>query len=236
MADPVDDVDHVFTKPELFNLPLQKNEDRRKVDEDRRKVDEDRRRVYSDIIVQYANGRQIDILEIGVYTGNVLKGLLNYSPSTIKTYTGVDPYIGDETDPYFRSYWKSQTSEAEQQYKRTRAFFRQHNAALIRKKSEDFFEASQYMYDVVIIDGDHRLQPTIKDLRAGLNALRPGGLLVCDDYGNSDTPEVTRAVCKFVDEASESFDASGYRPIWFVNAGKPAPIQLTVIYWRKKVD
>ena len=97
-----------------------------------------------------------------------------------------------------------------------------------------FFAANTATFDVIIVDGDHRVLPAFRDLTNALAALRPGGLLICDDYGNSDTPEVTRAVVKFAAEAGDFYDAAGYRPIWFANAGKPDPIQLSAIYWRKK--
>ncbi|MGF7169450.1 SAM-dependent methyltransferase [Sphingobium xanthum] len=190
--------------------------------------------VYGEIISEFAQGGRIEILEIGVFKGSLIKGIMRHSKEMVKSYTGVDPYIGDETDPYHRSYWKSDQAVAFSQYEETKSIYDGFGAELVRQRSEDFFAANERTFDVVIIDGDHRYEPARKDLHAGLQALRPGGLLICDDYGNSDTPEVTRAVCKFVEEAGDFYDAAGYRPIWFMNVNKPAPIQLTAIYWRKR--
>lgn len=190
--------------------------------------------VYVDIIKKFADGRRLEILEIGVFRAGIMRRAMETAASSIASYTGVDPYIGDETDPYHHSYWKSDKSVAETQYDASKALFDKFGQTLIREKSDDFFKNNSRQFDVVIVDGDHRLEPAFRDLLNALAALRPGGLLICDDYGNSDTPDVTRAVGKFISVAGDFYDAAGYKPIWFQNAGKPAPIQLTALYWRKK--
>ena len=206
---------------ELYNLPC--------------KMDaEDRGRVYSEILSGYAQNRKIDILEIGVFRAGLITGLHRYAPQIVNSYTGIDPYIGDETDPYFKSYWKGQKSEAETQYGKSLAIYNSLGGKLIRTTSDAFFSSAAETYDAIIVDGDHRVIPTIRDLRNSLDHLRPGGLLVCDDYGNPDTPEVTQGVIRFCEASGDFYDAAGFRPLWFQNARKPAPIQLTVIYWRKK--
>lgn len=205
---------------ELFNLPI--------------KFSINRSSVYAAIINAYASGRKLRILEIGVFKAGLIQGIFKEVPDIVESYTGIDPYLGTEDDPYFKSYWKSDGKMAESQYEESRDIFEKLGGVIIRKTSDAFFRKNTEKFDVIIVDGDHRVGPAMRDLHNSLRALQPGGLLLCDDYGNSDTPEVTRAVVRFVEEAEDFYDASGFRPIWFQNGKKPAPIQLSVVYWRKK--
>lgn len=51
-------------------------------------------------------------------------------------------------------------------------------------------------YDVILIDGDHSYDGVKADFERYAEMLSPGGVLIVDDYGSKDWPEVTR----FVDE------------------------------------
>lgn len=205
---------------DLFNLPMD--------------LHINRGEVYASIIESYANGRALDILEIGVFKAGLIKSICAHSKELVKSYTGIDPYIGTEDDPYFASYWKGDGSVAQNQYEESSAIFERLGGRLIRDRSDNFFKSNSQDFDVIIVDGDHRVAPALRDLQNSLAALRSGGLLICDDYGNSDTPEVTRAAVRFVEGAGDFYDAAGFKPIWFQNAGKPAPIQLSALYWRKR--
>ncbi len=48
--------------------------------------------------------------------------------------------------------------------------------------------------DLVIVDGDHTRYGVISDFRNFWPKLRLGGLMVIDDFGNDDWPEVETAV------------------------------------------
>ena len=206
----------------IFNLPFVASQ-------------EDRGQVYASIYKAFADGRTLDILEIGVFRGGIIRSIFANCPEIVKTYTGVDPYLGNPDDPYFNAYWKGSADVAEKQYVDSEALFAERGATLVRKTSDQFFAEPGESFDLILVDGDHRFAPALRDLTNALTRLRPGGLLVCDDYGNSDSPDVTRAVVRFCARAGDFYDASGYRPIWFENAGKPAPIQLSIIFWRKKL-
>ena len=210
-------------KGSIFNLPFVS-------------APESRGQVYASIYKAFAAGRTLDMLEIGVFRGGIIRSVFAHCPEIVKSYTGIDPYLGNPDDPYFNAYWKGSADVAEKQYDESQALFAQHGATLIRKTSDQFFADPGESYDLILVDGDHRFEPALRDLTNALTRLRPGGLLVCDDYGNSDSPDVTRAVVRFCARAGDFHDASGYRPIWFENAGKPAPIQLSIIFWRKKHD
>lgn len=205
----------------IYNLPLT--------------VVEQRGDVYAEIVRGYnTRAAKLKILEIGVYKASLLKGFRRRIPEMIEAYYGVDPYLGNWRDPYFSSYWKGKRSVAEDTYKSAKTLFETAGATLIRSTSDKFFARNSMTFDVIIVDGDHRLKPAMRDLKNGLRFLVSGGLLMCDDYGNSDTPQVTKAVNSFLDENPDFYSASGFRPIWFQNTGKHIPIQLSVVYWNKK--
>ncbi len=191
--------------------------------------------VYPDIVRQYnREAKELTILEIGVFQASLIKAFNRKIPKMIGAYYGVDPYLGDSTDPYFKSYWRGEWSVAEDTFKSSKSIFDQLKGTLFRMKSDQFFDQNSMSFDVIIVDGDHRFEPAARDLKNSLRCLAPGGLLMCDDYGNSDTPEVTRAVNTFLNENPDFYTASGFRPIWFQNKGKHIPIQLSVVYWKRK--
>lgn len=206
--------------PSIYNLPMNSVE---------RRGD-----VYAEIIRKYNEKmNRLTILEIGVFQASLIRALHQNVPEMIGAYFGVDPYLGDATDPYFKSYWRGERSVAEDTFQSSTSIFERFKGTLLRMTSDQFFAQNSKMFDVIIVDGDHRFEPATKDLRNSLQFLVPGGLLMCDDYGNSDTPEVTRAVNRFLDENPNFYSAAGFRPIWFQNKGKHIPIQLSVAFWKK---
>lgn len=76
-------------------------------------------------------------------------------------------------------------------------------------------------YDVVVIDGDHSYDGVREDFERYAEYVKPSGVLIVDDYGSEDWPEVT----KFVDET-------------IVNDGRfeqVAVLSRTAIFRRKSV-
>ena len=70
---------------------------------------------------------------------------------------------------------------------------------IIQRMSTDpqaFVEASDRQYDFVMIDGDHSLGGVSNDFELFGNLVRPGGLLIFDDYDTADWP----AIGQFVDD------------------------------------
>lgn len=66
--------------------------------------------------------------------------------------------------------------------------------------------------DIVIIDGDHLYEGVERDFRNYAPRIRPGGLIVFDDYGVKEWPDVKRFVDSVVDK-DPSFEVvvSGFR-------------------------
>ena len=194
-----------------------------------------RGKTYWDIVKEAVpNKAPLDILEIGVYKAGLLRALSDRKDIVINSYSGIDPYLGNESDDYTGAYW-SDSGESLSVYQQSLQLFQENGHTLHRTFSHKFYqENSKATWDVIIIDGDHRFHPALWDLHHWFKRVRPGGLLVADDYGNSDTPEVTKAVNSFIAKNEGNIARSGYKILPFQNKGKFVPISLTIVYFMKK--
>ena len=193
---------------------------------------------YWDLIAGATDGgKPLDILEIGVFRGGLLRGLLERSDIQVNTYTGVDPYVGDAADSYTGSYYWTDGDGSNSVWKKSKELFDRAGFQLYRNRSHEFYAAHvDRSWDVIIVDGDHRYRPALWDLHHWFKRLRPGGVLIADDYANCDTPDVTRAVNEFVRLNEPNFAQLGYHVLPFQNAGKEIPISLTIVLFRKVLD
>ena len=162
--------------------------------------------------------------EIGVWMGNTSTQFLKKG---LKKFYMVDPY---SVEPYKNSSemtyqeWLAkyqpitgEIAEAgfqkfyERVWKEIKSRFEHMNEVeLCRETSDSFFErylASKghgnfEMLDWIYIDGNHSYEQCIKDLKNALNIVKPGGLIIGDDYGWPDAKwqkaSVTKAVNEFV--------------------------------------
>lgn len=55
-----------------------------------------------------------------------------------------------------------------------------------------------YQIDMVFIDGDHRYETVVKDIKKAFELLKPGGLISGHDYGHPSWPGVKQAVDEYV--------------------------------------
>lgn len=193
----------------------------------------ERNETYADLINALLPGESISILEIGVFRADLTQTLFERLSMRIERYVGVDPYIGDESDPYFVGYWKKDKSIAEQTFNSTAKIFQNRGAELVRATSADYFESSREQFDLVIIDGDHRAEPALKDLRAGWKLVKPNGLILLDDFGNPDHPGVTTAGLRFDNELGTDVAECGCAYTFFQKAGKRLfAFPLGIAWWR----
>jgi hypothetical protein len=176
--------------------------------------------------------KPLEVLEIGVFRAALLASLLKRSDVPLASYVGVDPYVGDRTDSYRGAYWRN-PSESSVVYQEARNVFSRHGHTLERDFSHRFYaRTADRQWDVIIVDGDHRYHAALWDCHHWFQRLRPGGLLLVDDYANVDTPEVTRAVNDFID-LQPAISKVGYRVLPFQNSGKRIPVSLTFVYFQK---
>lgn len=79
----------------------------------------------------------------------------------------------------------------------------------IKQFSTDFYMSASP--DFVFIDGDHRYETVMKDIKLGLELLRKGGILAGHDYTHRDWPGVKKAVDEYFPKINQ-IDS-----IWWVN-------------------
>ena len=173
----------------------------------------------------------INVLEIGVFRANLVKGFFEHSDLKIARYDGVDPYLGDDSDPYLDSYWHDRTG-ADSVYEEARAVFEGFGQKLYRKSSHEFADSLDpaARYDLIYVDGDHRYQPALWDISYFFRHVADGGLLAIDDYANVDTPEVTPACNEFIRTHQANIRRIGSVSIWFVNQGKEVPVVQVTLF------
>jgi hypothetical protein len=194
----------------------------------------DRATAYWDVVAQAGlTDRPLDILELGVYRAGLLRGLLERTDIRVASYTGVDPYLGDDRDAYRGAYWKNER-EADAVWTSAREVFDAAGHQLHRDFSHEHFARSgKRSWDVIIVDADHRYSAALWDLQHWFKRVKSGGLMLADDYANCDTPEVTPAVNEFIRLNPKAIAKSGYRLLPFQNKGKEVPISLTIVYFLK---
>ncbi len=201
-------------------------------DPSKKVLDERSRTIYWDICNQhFGPERPLDILEIGVFKGTLARLLTDQIK--VKSYTGVDPYIGGFSSSYFGGYWWGQGG-SDEIYESTKSLYDSRNFQLLRKMSHQFWTECNKTYDVIIVDGDHTLEIALWDMHHWFQLVRPGGLLMVDDYDNPDTPDVTRATNRFLQRNTQQIARTGYQHFEFLNANKVIPIGMSVVYAEKK--
>lgn len=78
------------------------------------------------------------------------------------------------------------------------------------QSSDDFFEGNSEMFDLIYVDGSHKFPQCERDLFSAWDFLKPGGLLVADDFTHKSNqgvdPDgtveygVSYAVCRLLKE------------------------------------
>jgi hypothetical protein len=151
-----------------------------------------------------------NLVEVGVALGGHAETILQNTH--LSNYYGIDPYQSyDPNDGFDRDVGKysSEGTQASFNYlfewvqNRLSPFG--NRCQLIRKPSvlasSDFEDGS---LDCIFIDGDHRYHAVMEDLKSWFPKLKPGGLILGDDYWMDD---VKKAVNRF-------FALKGY-PVFF---------------------
>jgi hypothetical protein len=123
--------------------------------------------------------RPRNVLEIGVLGGGSMVALCAGADQHVRRVTLID----DESD-------KRSLSQAADRIRKAAG----PNCEVVQSKQDSqrlHRIDTNVMYDVISIDGDHRVGPCFHDLRLTLPALAPNGHIICDD-GN--WPWVVQAV------------------------------------------
>ncbi len=164
--------------------------------------------------------------EIGVWMGNTSLQFLqkNIKKLYMVDSYSVEPYKNNSEmsyQEYLAKYSKITGEFAEAGFKRyydevykivKNKFGMVIEAELIRMTSNDWFDqflaakghGNNEMLDWIYVDGDHSFEGCYSDLNYSLQVVKPGGLIIGDDYVWPDSKwgknGVTQAVNKFKDE------------------------------------
>ncbi len=116
-----------------------------------------------------------DFLEIGAFEGRSCIWLLeNYScnVTVIDTFDGSEEHAGMNinNDDLFQVFQEN-----------TKSF--QDRIKVIRKRSLDgLIELYPAQFDLIHVDGSHQSRDVYTDVGLAWNMLKPGGIMICDDY------------------------------------------------------
>ena len=112
------------------------------------------------------------------------------------------PITGEFAEAGFKKYYERVWKEIQSRFGSIE------EVELCRETSDSFFErylASKghgnfEMLDWIYIDGDHSYEACIKDLNNAKEIVKPGGLIIGDDYGWPDAKWQKKGVTKAVNE------------------------------------
>ena len=153
--------------------------------------------------------------EVGVWWGNTsynffmknLKHLYLVDPWSVEPYKGSTEFEWDEYLSRYEKVTKSNTEEGFQEYYEKvyedvmRRFDPYENVTVCRKTSDQFFEKFDGdKLDWIYLDGSHSYEGVQADLENSLKIVRPGGMILGDDYKwgqRFGKPGVTKAVKEF---------------------------------------
>ena len=125
-------------------------------------------------------------LEIGAYEGRTTIALANRYESV------------DVIDPW-KDYWDiPDVSEAFDKFKHNTQNF--DNINVYRDTSQNILPTLKEKYDLIYIDGDHKLESVYNDIKMSCDLLTDNGVIIIDDYGTKSLPEVRLAVIKWLKE------------------------------------
>lgn len=143
--------------------------------------------------------------EVGVWRGNFSERMLRLARPTL--YYLIDPwrYMPESGS---KLYGEGAQTEMDAIYESVLRRFARDPVLILRMTSiEAAREIPDETLDLAYIDGDHRYESCLTDLRIYWRKIKPGGLVVADDYGVDDCwwgDGVTRAVHEFSVEAGVS--------------------------------
>lgn len=167
------------------------------------------------------------VLEVGVAYGLHARHLLERFPKL--SYFGVDPYLPgyDESDPFVsdvaKAYRSNPTLSLDQLFRDVsgdlQASFGSRARLFRQSLQECTTDIPASHFDMVFIDGSHKYEDVRIDLRLATEKLRPGGIVVGDDWA---WPGVRRAFEEVRYPLTVVRDPkSGYELVFFVPSQRP---------------
>ena len=130
------------------------------------------------------------ILEIGCYQGRATCWMLEHMLAPEGTITVIDPFCDSDVTP-----WTSDRVEGHEAYNQDRLDLFRANAEEVQRPGQtldlrvgrsyrmlaDLISEGQ-QYDFIYVDGNHSAGPVLADAVMCFGMLRPGGIMLFDDY------------------------------------------------------
>lgn len=149
------------------------------------------------------------VVEVGSYKGRSTRALADHCPGVVYA---VDPWDNYANDDGTTAKWIDLKAAWPQFY----ANLRDHIDSGKLIVHQGVLSTAPGLYglkpDMIFIDGDHRYEAVMEDIRVAQRVIRPGGLLCGHDYKHNSWPGVKRAV----DEVFQAISLC--RSIWWVRA------------------
>ena len=129
-------------------------------------------------------------IEIGVYSGGHARAILD---AGVNLLVGIDPY------KMFENNMLGLNDQADWDCLHDLTQARLHDKAYLhmRRTSDDSVQFLTLPFDFVFIDGLHTYEQAKKDLDNYSQLIRPGGVILCDDYNPKDFPGIVQAIDEF---------------------------------------
>jgi predicted O-methyltransferase YrrM len=130
--------------------------------------------------VRKVAGREVDILEIGVYKGNLaIRMILSAKTSR---YVGIDLF-SEMSDTFLNREVSPVPDSIQTIHDRLRKF-ESANIQLLPGYSKEVLRTLSQKFDVIIIDGGHSYETVKEDFWLSLNLLKESGEIILDDWTN----------------------------------------------------
>jgi predicted O-methyltransferase YrrM len=136
------------------------------------------------------------IVEFGSLHGRSTRALADHLPKFGKVWA-VDPWSGDYFNEDGQSFGGKFTTFV---YPYFRKNLKDHidSGVVVPKRGYSYDFDLPFYVDMVFIDGDHRYETVLRDIRKAWKLLRPNGLLCGHDYEHPGWPGVKKAVDELV--------------------------------------
>lgn len=153
----------------------------------------------------YSN-RPIKYLEIGSFYGaNIISVAKSYGINNQSELFCIDPYIDyDDYDEYKNKQEKTYETFLKniEPYSDKIKHIRNFSHKQIPNFEDDFF-------DIIYIDGNHDPSFVLEDAVLSFRKLKPGGILIFDDFGWHGVYETTRGIIGFIDAYNKKIQYLG---------------------------
>ncbi len=164
--------------------------------------------IFGELVGEYHNRRRrLRAIEIGVERGETAEALLRVFPRL--RIALIDPWQVSRASPHDGD---NHQANMLQTMDRLKVWRENGQAKIIASHSCDAVKHAPKRCDWIFIDGDHRYKGVKNDLNLYWPKLRPGGLMVGDDYNSSmEQARGTWGVKKAVDEFVEKMGLELHR-------------------------